>query len=423
VALEGESTARAPGASGPSGPTTPASLYRSAMRLATDPRTTGLLSAGPRTATFAVRTWARGRRPGDDALPARLSPAVIAQAVLDEVVVAAMKDPGRLPRSVDFVRAGGELRDARAQFEAAGWLERPESYHDAPGPPGAWQLRPARAGGLRYEWLTWSSGYEPHDGEPGRDRWLDHRANRVAHAWLLRHRRRDGPWLVCLHGFGMGAPRLDLRAFRATALYRLGLNLALLVLPLHGPRQTGPRSGDGLMSIDLIDSVHGLAQAAWDARRLLAWLRLHDADHIGAYGLSLGGHVAAMLASLEGELSCTIAGIPATDIPGLYRHHSPAGIRREAHRHHLYEDASAVHRVVSPLALEPRVARERRFIFAELGDRMSTASQAHRLWLHWDRPTISWYPGGHVGFFWSRQVGAFLLEALEQTGLLAPRAA
>ena len=72
-----------------------------------------------------------------------------------------------------------------------------------------------------------------------------------------------------------------------------------------------------------------------------------------------------------------------------------------------------VHRVVSPLAMEPLVARDRRFIFAGLGDRMAVPSQAHALWEHWERPTISWFPGNHVGYLWSAKVSGFVDRVLD----------
>lgn len=60
------------------------------------------------------------------------------------------------------------------------------------------------------------------------------------------------------------------------------------------------------------------------------------------------------------------------------------------------EEAQPIQRVVSPLAFAPRVPRDRRFTYAGIGDRVSTAEQAHQLWLHWDRPMILWLPSGHV---------------------------
>ena len=74
--------------------------------------------------------------------------------------------------------------------------------------------------------------------------------------------------------------------------------------------------------------------------------------------------------------------------------------------------AEAVHSVVSPLAFAPRVDRDRRFIFAGMGDRMATPVQAQRLWEHWEQPAICWYAGNHVGYLWSGAVREFLTESI-----------
>jgi hypothetical protein len=395
-------------------------FYRQARRVVTDPRGLGVLQVGPRTLGFLAASWTRSRRwdGSDGRVAAPLSPVLALQVALDELVVSMMKDPARYPRRADYLRAAAETERAYQLYGEQGWLDDPASYHPTPDPLGNWRLEPDRAGGLHFERLSFTSGYEPHPDEPGRDRWLAHAENRTAHAWVLRHRHGNRPWLVCIHGFGMGAPSMDFRGFRAAQLYhRLGLNLIFPVLPMHGPRAEG-RSGEGLMSFDLIDSVHGMAQAMWDIRRVTGWLRGLGAGTLGVYGLSLGGYTTALLASLDHGLACAIAGIPATDIPDLYFRHASPRLRERASEHHLLgEKSEAVHSVVSPLTLTPAVPQERRFIFAGLGDRMAPPSQAHKLWLHWDRPRIRWYGGGHIGFFWSREVGEFVQDALVSSGL------
>jgi hypothetical protein len=75
-------------------------------------------------------------------------------------------------------------------------------------------------------------------------------------------------------------------------------------------------------------------------------------------------------------------------------------------------------RVVSPLALAPRVGWEGRFIFGGTADRLVPADGVQELWRHWGRPRLEWYHGSHVSFGWERRVRALLLEALERTGLL-----
>ena len=130
-------------------------------------------------------------------------------------------------------------------------------------------------------------------------------------------------------------------------------------------------------------------------------------------GQSLGGLVAALVASLDPDLACAIAGVPVVDLPDLFRRHSPPAIARRAQQFGVLGSvADDVHRVVSPLAMSCVVAPERRYIFAGLGDRMSTFGQAHRLWLHWDRPALAAYPGGHVGFYWSKTAKSLVAEAM-----------
>jgi pimeloyl-ACP methyl ester carboxylesterase len=208
---------------------------------------------------------------------------------------------------------------------------------------------------------------------------------------------------------------MDLRAFRVPQLHRRGINVVVPVLPLHGPRAAGGVRGEDLMTIDMVDSMHGMAQAAWDFRRVIRWLRdSQGAQQVGLIGYSLGGLVASLVASLEDDLACVIAGIPVVDLPSLFRRHMPSEVARQAIAHGaLGSVADDVHRVVSPLAMGCRVPFERRFIFAGLADRMSTFGQARRLWLHWGRPALAAYPGGHVGFFWSAAVRRFVDDALD----------
>jgi hypothetical protein len=75
--------------------------------------------------------------------------------------------------------------------------------------------------------------------------------------------------------------------------------------------------------------------------------------------------------------------------------------------------------MVSPLSLAPRVAIQRRFIYAGVADQLvHPREQVARLWAHWGRPQIAWYHGGHTGFFRSQPVERFIDEALARSGLV-----
>jgi dienelactone hydrolase len=235
----------------------------------------------------------------------------------------------------------------------------------------------------------------------------------------MRHRDANRPWLVCIHGYQMGRAGIDLLAFPPDWLHHgLGLNLVLPVLPLHGARKIGRRSGDGFLAGDILDSAHAEAQAVWDIRRILSWVRAQSESRIGAFGLSLGGYNAALLSTLDDGLACAIAGIPLVDIPdAMIRHGLQSAIGGRGPENLDVARMAEIMKVVSPLALESQVPVDRRFVFAAVADRLVPPEQAGRLWEHWDRPRIEWYQGGHMTFRAHPNVRLLVEEGLRSAAL------
>lgn len=366
---------------------------------------------------WADRVAARERR---GAPLSRQRLAMATKIALDEFFFATELASAPFISLRDRARVNRETLRALDLFAKRGWLDEPERYHVRPPPLDVGRFEERQRTGLAYRHLRFQSGYAPHRGEPGRERWLRYRGNLTAHAWLLRHPGGPRPWLVCVPGYRMGQPVVDFAGFRVRWLHRtLGLNVAVPVMPLHGPRRHGRRSGDGFFAGDFVDTVHAQAQAVWDVRRLIRWLRLQGAPGVGAYGVSLGGYTVALLAGLEDEIDCVIAGIPASDFVRLMRAHAPELLLRAAERAGFsFERVARLLRVVSPLAIAPRPPRERRFLYAGLADRLASPDHARELWHHWERPRAVWYRGSHVSFLWEEKVEALLIEALAASGLL-----
>ncbi len=322
-------------------------------------------------------------------------------------------------------RVRREAVEACELFEEKGWFSDPASYHEDPppleDPDVAFENRKDR----EIECLTFESLYEPHPEEPGRDRWLSFEKNHVVRAWALRHQDEGRPWLICVHGIRMGTLNKCLARFDPDYLHdELGLNLLMPVLPLHGPRDTGLISGERTLSGDVMDTLHTGAQAVWDLRRLVNWLCASEgATAVGALGHSLGGYAVSLLASLEDDLDCVVAGNPAVDPSDLFWTNTLAlathslsaeGVRQETFK--------ALLRPVSPLSLEPVVPRENRAIFAGTVDRVIPAVQAHKLWRHWDEPRIGWYQGAHQRFLRAEEGREVLEETLRAADMLPKEA-
>ena len=341
-----------------------------------------------------------------------------AQVGIDEALLATMVLTRQSPWGRERSRILREAEEARVEFARRGWLEKPADYHRTPPALDDVRARQGRTLGIDYEQWSFESGYEPEEGEPARERWLGYAANRTACARVLRAHAEERPWLVCFHGYQMGWPVTDVAAFQRV-WRRHDLNVVMPVLPLHGPRKQGRRSGDGFLEGDVLNSIHAEAQAMWDARRLLSYLRGHEgAERVGVFGLSLGGYNTALLAALDDDLACAIPGIPATDFSRLmWRHGAPLELRSVEHHGMQQVIAQEVLRVVSPLALEPKVPKEHRAIFGGTADRLVPPDQVHDLWEHWGRPEIHWYQGAHLTFMLDPKVERLIGATLRGAGL------
>jgi hypothetical protein len=364
-----------------------------------------------------------GRDHADDELDdiplARPTLALAAEAFRDEVVLLGLRLRRPLSNTQAFERINGEVLAALEFYGKKGWLDHPEKFFAAPPPLLEVTGRQVKSRRRSYENIAFDSGYAPNRDEPGAERWLGYTANARGYAMVLRH-EEPRPWLVCVHGTEMGRGAIDLRIFRAWDMHeRLGLNVIVPVLPMHGPRGRGLPKGAVFPGEDVLDDVHATAHAVWDIRRILSWIRSEQPDSpIGLNSMSLGGYIAALVASLEDGLTCAILGVPVADLVDLLAAHSHLGT--DDPRRQTVTLAEPIGRMISPLSLTPRVPPAGRFIYAGIADQLvHPRTHSIRLWKHWGRPEIVWYHGGHAGFIRSRPVQQFIENSLVHSGLVA----
>jgi hypothetical protein len=386
----------------------------------------GLFAPLWRTAWYAA-PWSMARRrarfeQAGVPLPPTSFP-VLAGVATDELARAVFTIVRRPPSPEALRDTEAELDAALLLFEERGWLAAPRTYHQDPPTPAA-TLDPVRVDVARLECLRFASAWRPHPGEPGGERFSAYSPNETVRAYVLRQPGPDRPWVVCVHATEMGRPEVDRRLFRARHLHeRFGLNVVMPVLPLHGSRRPPRGRGGEFPTLDVLDNVHGLAQATSDVRSVLAWVRTQRPAEVALLGLSLGGSVAALVAGLDGPLDCVIAGLPIVDFPEVFARNAPDEVRHLPRYETLVARAAVLHQVVSPLAFDPATPVARRFVFAGLADRLvDPVRHAQALCDHWGSPTIHWYAGGHVGHLVDRSINRFVDEALVATGVARPSA-
>ena len=299
------------------------------------------------------------------------------------------------------------LRNA-ARFYEQGFADDPRRFFAfLDGPQAVPQVTvglPRRLGrdGERVA-LTFPTAYQPANPAHLAEHEALHE-NRLVHAELWRHRGgRARATVVAMHGFGMGYPPLDALALMAPSLFAAGLDVALLTLPLHGARapRGGRFSGQLFANANVVRTNEAIAQAVHDLAALIAWLRAHGADRVGALGLSLGGYLAALSAALLPDLDFAIPLVAPVCFGDLAHRFMASSIRYRARPEAVIgrDEMRAAYRVHSPLAHPPRVPRERLLIVAGRGDRVVPPEHTHWLADHWGHPRTTWFSGSHIAPF------------------------
>jgi len=374
--------------------------------------------------------WGAGRtalelEPFTDGVPApNATPSLAAKVAVDELILGFEQIQGTMGYSLDgtIERVIREVDEMHRHLDHADLLARPAAYHEMP--PGLQdpEITTRTIRGQRVEVLRFESGYSPPEGTAGRARWGAIDACRDAFAYVLRHDGEARPWIIATNGYRMGHAAIDVGLFRRfhDATQGLGANVLIPVLPLHGPRSPSLHSGTGFLGIDVIRTIHAESQGLWDMRRLLSWIEGQGAPSVGAFGLSLGGFTTANFASLAEGLACAVPGIPLADVHRVLMRHG-SGPQLDYARH-LGLDLDRVRdilRVVSPLALEPKVPHGGRMLFGATADRLVTPDQVLDLWRHWDEPEIVWYEGSHISFTGERAVWEGVDRTFRNAGVAA----
>ena len=309
-----------------------------------------------------------------------------------------------------MVRTADDTHDARARLIAVaaaygdGTLGAPSAFFAAPDEP-AMRVTPIGDGPLATQIvdLAYPSDYQPFL-PAGRDLHLRASENLTAHArWWTWGRGR--PTIVLLHGWGGGHHWVTERTFDVPYWLRHGYDVAAFILPYHGARAPGSgalRSGALFPSTNPVRTNEAFGQAIHDLRGLSRFLRARGSRVVGALGMSLGGYTTALWASVagpddDGGIDFAVAMIPAVSMARLmWRHgeHSPARIRaaRAGVTEELLVDAFAVH---APTTRPARVPRERLFVIAGRGDRITPPEHAEGLAAHWG-VGVHWFDGGHL---------------------------
>jgi pimeloyl-ACP methyl ester carboxylesterase len=326
-----------------------------------------------------------------------------------------------LPATV-LRRSGSEHRRATEYYAELAVSADPDDIF--PAPPPDVPVRTRRINRLRWapgvlgvDMLSFESPYQVRY-RAAADRYLAHTRNSVARAMHWRH-DEPRPTIIVVHGF-TGSPYWFNSGFFALPwVYGHGCDVVLTILPFHGPRRDrlAPFDGHGLFSEGVATFTEAMLQSVCDLRVLIGYLQSTGVRRVGITGLSLGGYLTALMAGLEPRLHFAIPNCPVVEMPSLIDSWFPAGplvrtgLRLAGIDRKTHDAAMTIH---SPLRYPAVLPRERLMIISGLADRLAPPEQSARLWQHWGRPRIEWFPGSHIVHLrragYLREIGRFLRD-------------
>jgi dienelactone hydrolase len=202
------------------------------------------------------------------------------------------------------------------------------------------------------------------------------------------------PAVVVLHILGAD---FALSRFVAMRLAQHGVHALFVKLPYYGERRP---PGVKFLSPDLERSSIAMRQGICDVRRALGWLAARtevDAGRLGVTGISLGGIVSALVASVDPSVHAAGLLLAGGDLAQILWTMPEA----EPYRKRWIEagktkaDLEALVDPYDPLRYADRLKGKRVLMMAATADEVVPPECTRRLWEKAGRPPIRWMNCGH----------------------------
>lgn len=204
------------------------------------------------------------------------------------------------------------------------------------------------------------------------------------------------PFLLLLHANGADGAY---EAWHARRLMQRGCRVAHIALPYQmGRRPQHVKASTSILSADVSHTLLLLGQAVCDAADVLRWVRAQGAGRVLLAGWSLGGLVAALVATqipLDGVLLVE----PAANLAWEMTHRGlfPWQVRRHLRRAGLSQAAlEAFLAPVVPANLRPQVPVAGLRMLAARYDLLVGYQPVLALWRAWGQPALHVQPTSHV---------------------------
>lgn len=218
---------------------------------------------------------------------------------------------------------------------------------------------------------------------------------------------KDKPNIIFVHGWRMDSYDRIKKIFHKRIMKDFGWNMYYYSLPYHFEREPEESmySGELMISADVERTVESTKQAIVDLRALIQWIKGNKSGPIILVGVSLGGWVTNLIATLEAQIDVVVSIFYANrlsysiwnTIPGKF-------IREELEKNGVtYEELVDYWKITDPSQSFPKVNKDNILLISALHDQYIDLKDADYLWECWDKPMRHIYNCGHSGIVLCRK--------------------
>jgi dienelactone hydrolase len=224
--------------------------------------------------------------------------------------------------------------------------------------------------------------------------------------------------VILVHGWRMKSngkiDNIYLRPFM-----NFGFNIYHFTQPYHHKREpeNSLYSGELMVTADIDRTLQSVKQAISDVRALINWLKENRPGKIIIIGISLGGFISNLAATVEKNIDALISVFYANSIaysiwntkPGIY-------IKKDFEQNGFtYGELKDAWAITTPSNFKPLIPKENILLFSGIYDQYVVGKDTDKLWESWDRPKRIMYPWGHAGIvFCKKKIANESVEFLKE---------
>ncbi|KMY52548.1 hypothetical protein AC623_20650 [Bacillus sp. FJAT-27231] len=230
--------------------------------------------------------------------------------------------------------------------------------------------------------------------------------DRITGEAFLNENNTNAPNVIFVHGWRMESNDRVKKIFHQHMM-NSGWNMYYFTLPYHFQRKPEKSlySGEYMISADIERTIQSTKQAVVDLRALIQWIKTGNGNPIILIGVSLGGFITNLTATLEPEIDILASIFYANRLSYSIWNTNPGKfIKADLEKHGVsYEDLKRYWQITEPSQAIPKMKKDNILLISGRYDQYVHIEDTNHLWESWGRPERHVYNCGHAGIVLHRK--------------------